>query len=71
MTSRARYEHQIKMLDTWAGNELDDAVHRVIARYRGLSFFTDEQIEEIRAEMIQREWFSHKLKRENRKRRAA
>lgn len=68
MNARARYEHQIKMLDTWAGSELDVAVHRVIARYRGLSFFTDEQIAEIRAEMIGREWFRHKINRENRKR---
>ena len=40
---------------------------RVVQRWRGLSWFTDEQIAEIRSEMIEREWFRHKLNRQNRK----
>ncbi len=70
-TLRARYEAQIKHLDTWSGNEYAAAVNRAIANHRGMDFFTDEQLAEIRAEMIEREWFRHKLNRENRNRRAA
>ena len=69
---RARYEAQIKHLDTWSGNEFDRALSRVILGYRNpLDFFTDEQLDEIRAEMIKREWFRRKLNRENRKRLAS
>ena len=68
-STRTRHEHQIRHLDTWSGNEFDHALSRVILRYRNpLDFYTDEQIAEIRAEMIEREWFRHKLNRENRKR---
>lgn len=69
--ARARHEHQIKLLDyTFGnGNTFDAAMHRVAARWRGLDWFTDEQIAEIRREMIEREWFRHKLNRENRRRR--
>lgn len=67
---RARYEHQIKLnsYSLGGGNTFDAALSRVMARWRGLDWFTDEQIAEIRAEMIEREWFRHKLNRENRKR---
>lgn len=68
---RDRHEHQIKLLNSTFGREFDKALDRVIVRHRGLSFFTAEQIAEIRAEMIEREWFCHKLNRENRKRRSA
>ena len=68
---RARHEHQIKMNSSTFGNEFDDAVSRAMSRYAGLDWFTDEQIAEIRAEMIEREWFRHKLNRENRKRLAS
>lgn len=67
--SRARHEHQIKLnsYSLGGGNTFDAALHRVSSRWRGLDWFTDEQIAEIRAEMIGREWFRHGLKRENRK----
>ena len=68
---RARYEAQIKQLETWSGNEYAAALNRALANHRGMDFFTDEQLEEIRAEMIKREWFRHKLNRENRKRLAS
>jgi hypothetical protein len=70
---RHRHEHQIKINSYSLGgrNTFDAALNSVIARWRGLDWFTDEQIAEIRAEMIEREWFRHKLNRENRKRRAA
>lgn len=69
MTSRARYEHQIKHLDTWSGNEFDRALSRVILRERNpLDFYTTEQLALIREQMIRDAWFSHKLNRENRKR---
>lgn len=68
---RARHEHQIKLNSSTFGNEFDLALTRAMSRYTGLSFFTDEQIAEIRAEMIEREWFRHKINRENRKGRIA
>lgn len=70
---RHRHERQIKINSYSLGgqNTFDAALNSVIARWRGLDWFTDEQIAEIRAEMIEREWFRHKLNRENRKRRAA
>ncbi|TDR27790.1 hypothetical protein [Aquamicrobium defluvii] len=71
--TRARHEHQIKINDytLGGGNTFDAAMNRVVSRWRGLDWFTDEQIAEIRAEMIEREWFRHKLNRENRKRLAS
>lgn len=68
MSARARHEHQIKLLDTASGCEFDNALSRVIARNRGLPFFTDEQIAEIRGEMIRRERFRQKINHENRRR---
>lgn len=70
---RARHEHQIKLLTAAFGNSnsFDRSLYRVIYRSRGMSFFTDEQIAEIREDMIRQDWFRHKLNRENRKRRAA
>lgn len=70
---RARHEYQIKLnsYTLGAGNTFDAALSRVMARWRGLDWFTDEQIAEIRAEMINLQWFRHKINRENRKRRAA
>lgn len=69
MDVRARHEHQIKLGSYSLGgsNTFDTALNRVMARWRGLSWFTDDQIAEIRAEMIEREWFRHKINRENRK----
>lgn len=70
--NRARYEHQIKHLDTWSGGEFDRALGRVISRYRNpLDFYTTDQLGEIRDQMIRDAWFQHKLNRENRKRLAS
>lgn len=69
--TRARHEHQINLNSSTFGNEFDLALTRAISRCAGLDWFTDEQIAEIRAEMIEREWFRHKLNRENRKERAS
>jgi hypothetical protein len=73
MNTRARHEHQIKLnsYSLSAGNTFDLALDRVMCRWRGLDWFTDEQLAEIRAEMIEREWFRHKINRENRKRLAS
>ncbi len=68
---RARHEHQIKLLSTTFGGESDRALTRVMSRYPGLSFFTDDQIAEVREQMIRDALFGHRLKRENRKRRTA
>lgn len=56
MTSRARYEAQIQHYQTFGGNELDSAIRCLVRRYGGLSFFTDDQVEEIRAVMVEDEW---------------
>ena len=50
--SRTRDEASIKRLNTTFGREFDKALDRVIERNRGLNWFTDEQIAEIRAEMV-------------------
>jgi hypothetical protein len=73
MMERDRHERQIRLNDCRLGGgwTFDSALNAVMSRHRGLSFFTDEQIAEIRAEMIERQWFRHKLNRENRKRRAS
>lgn len=70
--TRSRHEYQIKLNDCSlpGGNTFALALDRVMKRWRGLEWFTDEQIAEIRAEMIQRQWFRHKINRENRRRRA-
>lgn len=67
MDTRSHHEAQIKRFDSTFGGELEDAITTLAFR-NGLSWFSDEQIAEIRAEMIEREWFRHKLNRENRKR---
>jgi hypothetical protein len=80
MSARKRHEHQIGLLNCYqpgGGNTFRAALNRVLARHgvidgkRRLNWFTDEQIAEIRAEMIESDWFRHKLNRENRKRRTA
>jgi len=50
--SRTRDEASIKRLNTTFGREFDKALDRVIERNRGLNFFTDDQLSEIRAEMV-------------------
>jgi hypothetical protein len=65
--SRSRHEHQVRLLDSYRGREFEQALNRVISRSSGFDWFTDEQIAEIRAEMIGREWFRHKLNRQNRR----
>ena len=69
--ARDRDEASIKRLDSYFGREFDNALSRVLGRYRGLSFYTDEQLAEIREQMVRDELFRRKLKWENRKRRAA
>lgn len=73
MSDRTRHEHQIKLNDYHlsCGNTFNAALNRVMSRWRGLDWFTDEQVAEIREQMIRDEWFRHKIKRENRKRLAS
>ncbi len=68
--SRARHEHQIGLHKTTFGNEFINALITAINRNGGLSWFSDEQIADIRAEMIEWDWSRHKLNRENRRRAA-
>ena len=68
---RARNEASIRRLNTTFGREFDRALDRVISNHSGLSFWTDEQLEQIRAQMVADAWFSHRINRENRRRRAA
>lgn len=60
MTSRARHEHQIKLTERlgYYNGAFEKALLAVIYQ-RGtpdLSWFTEDQIAEIRDEMISREW---------------
>lgn len=55
MSDRARFESQIKHYDTTFGNEFEDALTAVAFR-NGLSWFTDEQIAEIRDQIVKTEW---------------
>jgi hypothetical protein len=54
MSTRARQEKFIDDHDTAEFREFDRALGRVIAEHGGLSFFTDEQIAEITAEMARK-----------------
>ena len=68
MNDRARHEASIERLDSKFGGEFDKALHRVImdhafSRGRFLAFFTDEQIAEIRADMVRMEWKSHQFRK--------
>ena len=71
MSARARHERQIERLDTTFGKGFDRALSRVLEDSDGLAWFADAQIADIRDEMIRADWFTHKINRENRKRRAA
>ena len=72
MSRRAHHEKQIRFHDDWAGAEFDKALSRVISRHGGLAFFTDDQIAEIRSDLIQREWdVPRRIRNRNRKLRAA
>jgi hypothetical protein len=51
MSTRAHYEAQIKRFDSTFGNEFDKAVTKVINR-TGLTWVTDDQIGEIRDQML-------------------
>lgn len=52
---RERFEAQIKHYETTFGNEFEDALTAVAFR-NGLSWFTDEQIAEIRDQIVKTEW---------------
>jgi hypothetical protein len=66
MMARHRHEATIKMLDSTWGGEFDKALGRVISAHRGMNFFTDEQIAEIRAEMLRQEWDRRRRNRRHR-----
>lgn len=52
---RTRFEAQIKHYQTTFGNEFEDALTTLAFR-NGLSWFTDDQIAEIRDLMVKTEW---------------
>lgn len=52
--TRVRYERHIKRFDTTFGGELEDAIATLAFR-NGLSWFSDDQIADIRDLMIQTE----------------
>lgn len=70
MSERARHEHQIKLFGKIGGRAFEDVLTH-LAFENGLDWFTDDQIADMREYLIERSWFSHKLNRENRKRRIA
>lgn len=67
---RTRHERQIKRYNgIVAVSSYDDAV-RILARKHGLSWFTDEQIADIRRELISQEWSRYRFYRDQRRRAA-
>lgn len=70
MSLRKRYEHQIVLTErlSSARNTIERAIEECI--WRGgkldLSWFTDDQIADIRAEMISREWSNYRFTRQQR-----
>jgi len=50
--SRERREAFIETFDTLTGRDFDRALKACMHRAGGLAFFTDEQIEQIAAEMV-------------------
>lgn len=71
--SRDKQEASIRRLDYWSGASyaFERALNRVVGSHPGMSFYTDEQIEEIRAQMVKDAWFSHQINRQNRRRKVA
>lgn len=65
--SRERHMHQIKLLDSTFGCEFDNALSRVMSHGGGLDWLTDEQVEEVRAEMIKDFWRQHQITRKHRR----
>lgn len=57
--TRQRRERFIEDHDSMFAPEFHKALKRVMDRHRGLSFFTDDQIEEIVSEMVATERRSH------------
>lgn len=53
--ARACFEAQIKHYETTFGTEFDDALTAIAFR-NGLSWFTDDQIAEIRDQIVKTEW---------------
>lgn len=63
--TRQRQERFAKSFDGVQGLDWSAALDRILAR-RGLSFFTDEQMEEITSAMVERARFSRTLRVRNR-----
>lgn len=69
--SRDRHEHQIREHQS-SQNQFDKALLNVISRRSNwLDWFTDEQIAEIRAEMVRASWRSNRNAMASRKIHAA
>ncbi|WP_089177111.1 hypothetical protein [Bosea sp. AS-1] len=64
-TTRERQERFAKDFDGVHCLDWSAALDRILAR-RGLSFFTDEQVEEIVSAMVERARFSQRLRVRNR-----
>jgi hypothetical protein len=64
-TTRERQARFIASFEGVQGLDWSAALDRLLAR-RGLLFFTDEQVEEIASEMVERARFSQRLRVRNR-----
>ncbi len=69
--TRARHEHQIKLLEHMSGNRsFEDALMTVLLsrnRFYDLDRLPDDLVADVRALMIRRDWTRHKFRREQRK----
>ena len=64
-TTRERQKRFIASFDGVQGLDWSAALDRLLARH-GLSFFTDEQVEDIASEMVERARFSQRIRVRNR-----
>jgi len=65
MDDRTHHERQIKRIDPRLGRRFEEALS-MLAFHNGLSWFTDDQIAEIRDAMISAEWRRNRRQMESR-----
>jgi len=70
MSARTRHEASIKRSDAGLGRDLEEAIATLAFR-NGLSWFTDDQIGDIRELMVRRDWRSNRSAMASRKHHAA
>lgn len=60
MNTRTRHENSIRRADPRLGGKFEDALMTLAAFRNGLDWFTDEQIADLRDELIRADWRSNR-----------